>query len=78
MNSREIWVSVHLAPQVVRCYPSPHTREVGFSIGRARRRSGEVGLAVRSAWHSGGRIIQPLGEEHRRSGDNQCGSTNQA
>ena len=48
--------------------PSPHTGEVGFPVGGARSRSGEVRLSIRGLGHSGSRIAQPLCQERRRTG----------
>ena len=57
---------VALCTAVEPVFPAPHSREVRFSVGAARRRGGEVRLAVCRARHSGSRIVHPLGEERRR------------
>ena len=40
----------------------PHTREVGLAIESARRRGGQVGLAVARTRRSGSWEVQPLRE----------------
>ena len=59
MNSFGICVSLHFAPQLARV-TSVHAREIGVSVGRSRRRSRHIGLAVGSLGNARRRISQIL------------------
>src|SRR5207248_11170080 len=54
--------------------PSPHTGKIGLAIRGARGWSREVGLSVRSAWHTRSWETKPVGGTRRRRDDeNDCG-----